>query len=195
MTVIADVFSKLDEVRKAVNADIHGHKFAIHAMFSGGMCLCGKMIQTGDLITRPLGAPWMHLKCAEMDASDSKTPSKAAQLIEELVDQALRKQAVWRDDLLELAKLAFLGQWSSDYWIEDTIITVKVLDTFGLHRLTAGWRIHSDKARQKYAQKIEKEFAKHKGWICRICKHLIWVKKSVEEGIGPVCKKHQKGTL
>jgi hypothetical protein len=111
-------------------------------------------------------------------------------LIDKLASQAIRKEAVWREDLLELAKLAFLGEWSIDYWLEDTVIATQILDLFGLHKLTAGWRFQSDKARIKYAQKIEKEFAKHKGWICRRCRRLIWVEKSVERGIGPVCFKH-----
>lgn len=191
-----DVISKLDEARKTVRSELYEHKFSVRAMFSGGICLCGKMIQTGDLITRPPHSPrWMHLQCAELDSSDSKQLSRASEFTEKLAEQAHNKQAVWRDDLLELAKLTFLGQWGIDYWLEDTVITTQILDTFGLHRLTAGWRYQSDKARQKYAQKIEKEFAMHKGWICRICKRLIWVEKSVERGIGPVCYKHIKSSV
>jgi len=191
MVEVDDIISKLDEVRKTVRAELYEYKFSTRAMFSGGICLCGQMIQTGDQITRPPHSPrWMHLKCAELDASDSKPQSNAFRLVEKLAEQAINKQAVWRDDLLELAKLTYLGQWSKDYWLEDIIITTQVLDCFGLHKLTAGWRYQSDKARQKYAQKIEREFARHKGWICRICRHLIWVEKSVERGIGPVCYKH-----
>jgi hypothetical protein len=187
-----DVISKFKEARKTIRSELYKNRFAVRAMFSGGICLCGAMIETGELITRPPHAlRWMHVKCAELDASDSKTPSKASRLAEKLAEQATRKQAVWRDDLLELAKVTFLGQWGIDFWIEDTIITTQILDLFGLHKLTAGWRFQSDKARQKYAQKIEKEFARHKGWICRLCRRTIYVDKSVERGIGPVCfKKH-----
>jgi len=187
----ADIISKLDEARKTVRSELYKGKFSVRAMFSGGICLCGTMIQEGDLITRTPHSSWMHLKCVELDASDSKPPSKASQLTVKLAEQATRKQAVWRDDLLELAKITFLGQWGTDYWIEDTVITTQILDLFGLHKLTAGWRYQSDKARQKYAQKIEKEFARHKGWVCRICRRTIYVEKSVERGIGPICfKKH-----
>lgn len=186
-----DVIDKLDEARKTIRAELYKNRFATHAMFSGGLCLCRKEIQIGQLITRPPDSPrWIHADCADIDASDSKPQSKAGILIDKLVNQATRKQAVWREDLLELAKLTFLGQWSVDYWIEDTILATKILDLFGLHKLTAGWRYQSDKARQKYAQKIEKEFAKRKGWICRRCRRLIWVEKSVERSFGPVCYKH-----
>lgn len=185
-----NMIDKLDEARRMVRSELCKNRFATHAMFSGGICLCGKEIQTGQLITKPPTFRWIHADCADIDASDSKSPSKASILIEKLVNQATQKQAVWKDDLLELAKLAFIGQWSVDYWLEDNILATQILDIFGLHRLTAGWRSQSDKARQKYAQKIEREFAKHKGWICRRCRRLIWVEKSVERSFGPVCYKH-----
>jgi len=192
----ADAISKLDEVRKSIRSEFYNNKFSIRAKFSGGTCLCGETIQEGDSITRPPHSPrWMHLKCAELDASDSKAQSNASRLVEKIAEQAVQKQTVWRDDLLELARFAFLGRWSIDYWIEDTALTEQILNMFGLHRLTAGWRNQSDKARQKYAQKIEKEFAKHKGWICRMCRRLIWVEESVERGIGPVCYRHSLGVV
>jgi hypothetical protein len=133
---------------------------------------------------------WIHARCADLDASTTKADSKAFQLIQAIGKQAVAKQAVWRDDLLELAKLAFLGTWSVDYWLEDRVLAVQILGTFGLHKLTRGWRFSSEKMKQKYAQKIEKEFGWHKGWICRKCRRLIWVEKSVERTMGPVCYKH-----
>lgn len=188
------MIEKLSEIRITLRNEIHKNKFSVPARFSGGMCLCGRPIQIGERITRLPYSPWMHLECAELDGSDSRIPSKASQLTDKIAEQAIKKQAVWRDDLLELAKSTFLGQWSKDYWLEDLEITFRILDLFGLHKLTKGWRYHSDKARQKYASKIEREFARRKGWICRVCKRLIWVEKSVERAIGPVCYKKHKGS-
>jgi len=186
-----DAIDKLQEIGKIIHSEMREDRFSIHAKFAGGICICGLTIQINELITRlPYCERWIHDKCAEIELSKNKQISKASLLIEKLAKQAIEKQAIWKDDLVELAKLVFLGKWSSDYWIEDIPITVQILSLFGLHKLTKGWRFSSDKARQKYAQKIEKEFARHKGWICRICRRLIWVEKSVERGIGPICYKH-----
>jgi len=190
--MITNTIDQLELARKTIREEIAQDKFSIHARFSGGECICGELIEEGEFITSIAHCPrsWIHLRCAELEMSETKRQSKAWVLVEKLAKQAIDKEAVWRDDLLELAKLAFLGKWSLDYWIEDTVMATQILDLFGLHRLTTGWRSSTDKARQKYAQKIEKEFAKHKGWICRICRRLIWVEKSVKLGIGPVCRKH-----
>ncbi len=185
---------KLEEARTWVRDQIRGNPFSIYAKFPGGPCLCGDMIQVGEQITTiPYHTRWVHAKCADRERSDDKPRSKARELMDRVAAQAINKEAVWRDDLLELAKFAFLGRWGEDHWIEDVVLTTQILDIFGLHRLTTGWRFGSDKAQRKYAQKIEKEFAKRKGWICRVCRRLIWVEKSVEIGIGPVCLKHQQG--
>lgn len=186
------IIDQVEEARQKIRKDLKKDNFWIYAKFSGSYpCLCGKPIQEGEQITRILYCNrWIHLDCANLDRSDDKAQSKAFSLIQKLAKQAKEKEAVWRDDLVELAKLAFLGQWSVDYWLEDTILAESILTIFGLHKLTKGWRFSSDKAKQKYAQKIEKEFAKRKGWVCRRCRRLIWVEKSVELGFGPVCKKH-----
>ena len=186
------VIEQLEEARQKIRQELRQDAFSIHAKFSGDYpCLCGKSIQQGEEITRVVYCNrWIHTECADIDRSDYKWESKAFGLIRKLAEQARDKEAVWRDDLLELAKLAYLGKWSIDYWLEDTILTENILTIFGLHKLTKGWRFSSDKAKQKYAQKIEKEFAKRKGWICRRCKRLIWVEKSVTLGIGPICRKH-----
>jgi len=186
---------QLSKVRKEIRNNIHQDKFSIPARFSGGICICGQPILMGEEITKPYDCRWLHTKCAELDRSDSKVTSYVALLTDKLAQQAIEKQALWKDDLLELAQHTFLGEWSKDYWLEDIPITVQILDQFGLHTLTRGWRFSSEKTRQKYAQKIEKEFAKRKGWICRICRRLIWVEKSVERGIGPICYKHQTKLL
>jgi len=187
-------FDKIEEAREIIRSDLYHDGFLTHAKFSGSLpCLCGERIQVGEEIMKPIGYPyWIHKRCGDLDESKTKPTSKAFTLILEITAQATKEQAVWRDDLLELAKLAFLGKWSVDYWLEDRDLVVHILDRFGLHRLTAGWRSHSDRVLQKYAQKIEKEFGKRKGWICRICKRLIWVEKSVQRGIGPVCYKHSQ---
>jgi hypothetical protein len=187
----ADIIDKLEDARNIIRCELKEGRFSIHARFSGGICICELPIETGQLITKlPYCSRWIHEKCAQLELSETKTKSKASMLTEKLSEQAIKKQAIWKDDLVELARLSFLGKWSLDYWIEDTAISVQILDLFGLHKLTRGWRFSSEKTRQKYAQKIEKEFARHKGWICRICRRLIWVEKSVERGIGPVCYKH-----
>jgi len=189
------VIDKLEEARQKIRKDLQHEDFFIYAKFSSDYpCLCGKPIQQGEKITRYYGR-WLHLDCANLDRSNEKPQSKAYGLMQKLVKQTREKEAVWRDDLVELAKLAYLGQWSADYWIEDKELTYAILSVFGLHNLTRGWRFSTDKAKQKYAQKIEKEFAKRKGWICRICRRLIWVEKSVERGIGPVCYKHSLITV
>ena len=167
-----------------------GDIFAIPAKFSGGLCLCGEIIQEGEKITRiPLWNRWVHEKCANMERDKNKPKSKASILTDKLINQTLKTETVYKPDLIELARLSFLGKWSVDHWVEDQIITTKILDVYGLHRLTTGYRFGSDKMMKKYAQKIEKEFAKRRGWVCVRCKHTIWVKESVEAGMGPVCRK------
>jgi len=110
-----NVLSKLEEAKKTVRAELRKDRRSIPAMFSGGICLCGKMIKMGDVITRPTySLGWMHDECAELDASDSKVSSKASNLIEKLADQAIRKQAVWRDDLLEIYMVSVLDVGASE---------------------------------------------------------------------------------
>lgn len=164
----------------------------IVAKYSWGTCICGKKIEIGEKITRhPYFGYWWHSSCVELDMSKDKAPSKSEAMINSLIKKTRDNDTVWRDDLLDLAKNAFLGKWSVDWWTEDAIITFWILDFFGIHRLTKGWRTQTEKGREKYAQKIELEFSRHKGWICKRCKHLIWVEKSVERGIGPTCYKHE----
>ena len=182
----------LDTIRQKIKEEIKkGEVFSIPAKFSGGQCICGDFIEEREPITIiPLWNKWIHEKCANKERLETKDQSKAAILTNKLAVQAINKEAVWREDLIDLAKLTFLGKWSVDHWIADQMVTTKILDMFGLHKLTTGYRFGSDKMMRKYAQKIEKEFAKRKGWICRRCRRLIWVEKSVELGIGPVCYKH-----
>lgn len=182
----------LNVLRNDIQDEINrGEDFYINAKFSGGLCLCGEQIIEGELITQiPLWNRWVHKKCADMERDPNKAISRAFTLTNKIVKHAIQKEAAWKPDLIELAKLSYLGKWSKDQWISDQIITTKILDVFGLHRLTTGYRFGSDKMMKKYAQKIEKEFAKRRGWICRRCKRLIWVKESVERGVGPVCNKH-----
>jgi len=189
MLKLDNVLERLSEARIELRNDIHRDKFLIPARFSGGICICGNPILVGEEITRPFDCRWIHLKCAELDRSESKPQSLVAKLVDKLAVEAIQKEAVWRDDLLEVAKDAFLGQWSKDFWLEDIPITVQILGQFGLHTLTRGWRFSTEKTKQKYASKIEKEYAKRKGWICRRCKRLIWIEVSVQRGMGLVCDK------
>ena len=190
--VIDNPIDEVNAARTRIGDEINaGDVFAIRAKFSGGLCLCGEIIQEGEMITRiPLWNRWIHEKCAERERDPDKPKSKASILTDKIIEQTLKTETVYKRDLIELAKLSFLGNWSEDHWVEDQIITTKILDVYGLHRLTTGYRFGSDKMMKKYAQKIEKEFAKRRGWICVRCKRLIWVKKSVEAGMGPVCRKH-----
>lgn len=189
---LRDPLDELETVRGRIRTEItDGDVFSIPAKFSGGVCLCGDIITEGESITQiPLWRRWIHEECADKERNTEKAPSKASILTEKIIEQANQKEAVWKPDLIELAKLSYLGKWQIDHWVEDQIITTKLLDMFGLHRLTTGYRFGSDKMMKKYAQKIEKEFAKRRGWVCYRCKHTIWVKESVERGLGPVCNRH-----
>ena len=190
--ILLDPIEALEIVRKRIQDEINsGEDFYINSKYSGSLCICGEFIVEGERITHiPLWNRWIHKKCADKERSQNKQVSKASILTDKIVKQAIQREAVYKPDLIELAKLSFLGKWGSDQWIADQIITTKILDMFGLHRLTTGYRFGSDKMMKKYAQKIEKEFAKRKGWICRRCHRLIWVEESVERGVGPICNKH-----
>jgi len=191
-TELYDPIEALTIVRSRIQDEINsGEDFYINSKYSGSLCICGGFIIEGERITHiPLWSRWIHKKCADLERDPNKPASRASILTDKIVKQATQREAAWKPDLIELAKLSFLGKWGSDQWIADQIITTKILDMFGLHRLTTGYRFGSDKMMKKYAQKIEKEFAKRKGWICRRCKRLIWVKESVERGVGPICQKH-----
>ncbi len=186
MSIKGKVIYQLEQARTECRKTLSCDAFSFTAKFGSDYpCLCGKLIQQGEQITRvPYCSRWIHTACADLDRSDDKPKSKAFELIEKLANQANETQGVWKEDLLNLAKTAYLGKWSEDYWLEDTILATQILDIFGMHKLTIGIE------RRTYASKLEKEFAKRKGWICRRCRHLIWVEKSVNLGVGPVCRKH-----
>jgi hypothetical protein len=189
---IMDPLGIMDEARMQIRKELREDRFWFPERFEGSQpCICGKPLLLGEKITRMNYCyRWIHLECADRDRSDDKPQSRAFSLMQRLAQQAKEREAIWRGDLIELARLVFLGEWGVDYWVEDQMLATHIINSFGLYTLTRGERFSTDKGRQKYAQKIEKEVAKRKGWICRRCRRLIWVEKSVNIGMGPICLKH-----